>query len=136
MIKRLHHIGIAVKDLNASLRVWRDNLRLEVDKVEVLEEEGIEIAHLKTPDGVFIELIASISPRSAIGKFIAKKGEGLHHLCFEVEDICQFEKELEQKGVSFLPGYPRSGSGQTIIAFLHPQSCSGVLVEVAQKKEK
>jgi len=118
MIKGLDHIGVAASE------------------VETLEEEGLKIAHLQLPGGVSLELVAPLSSRSVIAKFIAKKGEGLHHLCFEVEDIQRLGKELEQKGKSFLPGYPRHGSRQTIIAFLHPQAWSGVLVEVMEKKEK
>jgi|Deesub1362B_J571_1020462.scaffolds.fasta_scaffold00001_560 methylmalonyl-CoA/ethylmalonyl-CoA epimerase len=136
LVKRLAHIGLAVRNLDATLEIWRDKLGFTLEEIEELKSEGLRIAHLRTPDGVAIELITASSPESAVNKFIAKKGEGLHHLCFEVDDIQRVENELASQGISFLPGYPRPGSRQTIIAFVHPRSLGGVLIEFAQKRKK
>lgn len=135
-IKGLAHIGVAVRNLETALEIWGDKLGLVLEGVEEVESEGITVAHLRTPEGLTIELIAPTTSASSLEKFITKKGEGLHHLCFEVDDIGQLERELAAQGISFLPGYPREGSQQTIIAFVHPRSMAGVLVEFAQKKVK
>lgn len=133
-IKGLDHIAVAVRDLEEALKIWQEKLGLILEKVEEVESEGIKVAHLRTPEGFTIELMTPLVSGSSLEKFLAQKGEGLHHLCFEVEDIDQWEEDLTSRGISFLPGYPKAGSRQTIIAFVHPRSMTGVLVEFAQPK--
>lgn len=134
MIKKIDHIAIAVSDLDAEIDRYRNVLGLEFLGTEVVEEQKVKVAFFNV-GGVFIELTAPISEDSPISKFIEKKGSGIHHLAYEVEDIRTAVEELKAKGVQMLSDEPRKGAHNAQIIFAHPKSLGGVLVELKQKGE-
>lgn len=129
---RLEHIGIAVKSIDERLKVWRDVLGLQVDMVKDVPQEKVRVAVL-TVGGLKIELLESLEEGSAISTFIEKRGEGLHHLCFEVDDIERILQEMKQRGIKLIDDVPRKGAYAKKIAFVHPKDMGGVLVELSQK---
>ncbi|MCJ7501303.1 methylmalonyl-CoA epimerase [bacterium] len=128
---KLDHIGIAVEDLEASIEVYR-NLGFEVESVDDVPGFGVKVAFLPMESGS-VELVQPVADDSAMAKFLEKKGEGIHHLCFEVYDIRAELKRLEAAGVQLVDKVPRHGVHGTLVAFLHPKSTGGVLIELAQK---
>ncbi|MFQ6037840.1 MAG: methylmalonyl-CoA epimerase [Candidatus Aminicenantales bacterium] len=134
MIKRMDHVGIAVKDLEKSLALWRDVLGLNLRTVEEIRERGLRIAILEKGDAPAVELIASSDPETPIARFLAKRGEGIHHICFEVEDIDEAMRELKSVGLHFVQENPQRGAEESRIAFLNPKDINGVLIELKQKK--
>ncbi len=133
MIKKIDHIAIAVTDLDAEIDRYKNILGLEFLGTEVVEEQKVKVAFFNV-GGVFIELTAPISDDSPISKFIEKKGSGIHHLAYEVEDIRAAMDELKSKGIQMLGDEPRKGAHDAQIIFAHPKSLGGVLVELKQKK--
>lgn len=130
MLKKIHHIGIVVRSLEEAFGFYRDTLGLPLHKVATVQDQGVKAALLPVGKSE-IELLEPINPDSGVAKFLQKKGEGLHHLCFETDDI---ETELQgarDKGLRLIDPKPRPGLAG-IIAFLHPQACCSVLVEYAQ----
>lgn len=130
MLKRIHHVGIAVRNLEKAFGFYRDLLGLHVHATATVEEQGVRAA-LLTIGGSEIELLEPIRAESPVGKFLEKRGEGLHHVCFETDDI---ESELERtkaKGLPLIDLKPRIGLAGRI-CFLHPKGTAGVLVEYAQ----
>ena len=128
---KLDHIGIAVEDLEASIEVYR-NLGFEVESVDDVPGFGVKVAFLPMESGN-VELVQPVKSDSAMAKFLEKKGEGIHHLCFEVYDIRAELKRLEAAGVELVDKVPRHGAHGTLVAFLHPKSTGGVLIELAQR---
>ena len=133
MLGKIEHIGIAVKDMEKAREIYEDLLGLEAYKVESVETEGVDTLFFKTGESK-IELLSATREDSPIAQFIAKKGEGMHHIAFDVVDIDAEIKRLEQKGYQLLNKTPKTGADNKIIAFLHPKSCNGVLVELCQDK--
>jgi methylmalonyl-CoA/ethylmalonyl-CoA epimerase len=134
MLKRIHHIGVVVPNLEEAYRFWRDTLGLEFTKSATIEEQGVKAALLKVGDSE-IELLEPLSPDNGVGKFLSRRGGGLHHLCFETDDV---DRELEgarAKGLALIDQYPRKGLAG-MICFLHPKATRGVLVEYAQPLEE
>jgi methylmalonyl-CoA/ethylmalonyl-CoA epimerase len=131
MKPKLDHIGIAVEDLEASIEVYR-NLGFEVESVDDVPGFGVKVAFLPMENGS-VELVQPVTEDNAMAKFLEKKGEGIHHLCFEVYDIRAELKRLEAAGVELVDKVPRHGAHGTLVAFLHPKSTGGVLIELAQK---
>lgn len=129
---KIDHLGIAVRSINDSLAFYRDALGLEVAGTETVEDQGVEVALLPVGDAR-IELLEPVSDNTVVGRFIAKRGEGLHHICYEVEDLTSKLEELESRGVRLLDGYPRRGAEGKLVAFLHPAGANGVLVELVEK---
>jgi methylmalonyl-CoA/ethylmalonyl-CoA epimerase len=129
MIKRIDHIAIVVEDIEAALGFWRDMLGLELDRVEVVPEQQAAVAFLPTGDSE-VELVRPTSTTSGAARFLAKRGPGLHHICFEVDDIVATMAALRARGVRLIDETPHTGSGGKQIAFLHPESTNGVLVEL------
>ena len=130
MLKKIHHVGIAVRNLEEAYAFYRDFLGLHVHKTAEVKEQGVRAA-LLTCGHSEIELLEPLSPATPVGKFIAKRGEGLHHLCFETDDV---ERELEATralGLPLIDEKPRIGLAGRI-CFLHPKGTAGVLVEYAQ----
>jgi len=132
MIKKIDHIGIAVKNLEDSLKVYKDILGMEVAGEEVVDEQKVKTAFLPVGESE-IELLESTSPDGTIAKFIEKRGEGLHHIAFRVDNLEDKLKELEAKGVRLIDKKPRYGAGGSRIAFLHPKSTNGILVELCER---
>ena len=132
MIKKIDHIGIAVKNIEDSLKVYKDILGMEVAGEEVVDEQKVKTVFLPVGESE-IELLESTSPDGTIAKFIEKRGEGLHHVAFQVDNLEDKLKELEAKGVRLIDKEPRYGAGGSRIAFLHPKSTNGILVELCER---
>ena len=128
----VEHIGIAVKCIEASNDLYVALLGTEPYKGEVVESEGVITSFFKMGD-TKIELLEASKPESAIAKFIEKRGEGIHHIAFEVEDIFKSVAELKQRGFIFLSEEPKAGADNKLICFIHPKSANGVLVELCQE---
>jgi methylmalonyl-CoA/ethylmalonyl-CoA epimerase len=131
MFKRIAHVGIAVKDLEAAVALYRDQLGFPFAGMEEVPEQKVKVAMFPVGESR-VELLAATSPDSAIARHIEKKGEGIQHLAFAVDDIEQALAALKAKGVPLLDEKPRVGAGGHLIAFLHPKGTGGVLVELTQ----
>lgn len=134
MIKKIDHIAIAVDDLDAEIERYRDVFGLEFHGTEVVEEQKVKVAFFSVGD-VHIELTAPTEADSPVGKFIEKRGTGIHHIAYEVDDLEAQIKEFETKDIRMIDKEPRIGAGNCKIAFAHPKSFSGVLVELKQIEE-
>lgn len=132
MIEKLDHIGIAVKDLDEALKFYTDALGLKCTRIEEVEGQMVKIAFLPA-GGLNLELLQATDPESAIAKFIEKRGEGIQHIAFKVKDIEEAVKILKQKGVELIDAIPRKGAHGSKIAFLHPKSTHGTLIELCEK---
>ena len=133
MVTKVDHIGIAVSNLEETLKLYTEILGLELSGVEVVEDQKVKVAFLPIGD-TEIELLESTQPDGPIAKFIEKKGEGIQHIAFRVEDIHAALEDMRQKGVRLIDEQPRYGAGGAQIAFLHPKSTNGVLVELCERK--
>ncbi|MCJ7681068.1 MAG: methylmalonyl-CoA epimerase [Candidatus Aminicenantes bacterium] len=136
MIKKLDHIGIAVKDMENGLNRWKTLLNSVDAVIEEIPERGIKAAHLEIPGGGSVELVEPLTSDSPVAKFLETRGEGIHHLCFEVEDLEAAMKDLKEKGIRFMTDRPVCGAGGSRIVFAHPRDLGGVLVELKEKAEK
>lgn len=134
-IKRIDHIGIAVKNLEESLKRWIELFGAKVGVVEEIMERRVKVAHLEFEDGSAVELVASLGKDSPIEKFIEEKGEGIHHLSFEVEGIEELMEELKNQGIQFIQERPQKGAEGSRIAFIHPRNLKGVLLELKEKSQ-
>ncbi|HYM00058.1 MAG TPA: methylmalonyl-CoA epimerase, partial [Blastocatellia bacterium] len=129
---KIDHLGIAVRSLDASLPFYRDVLGLPLAGTETVEDQGVNVAML--PIGASrIELLEPVAQDSVVARFIEKRGEGLHHVCYEVEDLESKLAGMRSRGVRLLDGYPRRGAGGRLVAFVHPSSAGGVLVELVER---
>jgi methylmalonyl-CoA/ethylmalonyl-CoA epimerase len=128
-IKRIAHLGIAVKDLDSALNFFTQGLPLEVTHTE--DFQGMKIGFIPVGDSS-IELLQDASGQSAIGKFVEKNGEGIHHIAFEVDDIHAALEELKARGVRLIDEKPRAGAHGMSVAFMHPKATHGVLLEICQ----
>lgn len=131
----IEHIGIAVKNLDESIKYYEDVLGLECYNIEDVKDQKVKTAFFKVGD-TKIELLESTDPEGPIGKFIEKKGEGIHHIAFAVDNIEEKLKHAEDKGVRLVDSFPRKGAEGLDIAFLHPKSTFGVLTELCENKNK
>ncbi len=137
-IKKIDHIAIVVGKLDAALGVYRDALALPLDHVETIPEQNVKIGFLPVGDSetgnntVCIELLEPTDPNSGIGRYLAQRGEGLHHICVEVDDIAAALADLKAKGVKLIDETPKRGA-HGMIAFVHPKGAHGVLVELVQR---
>ena len=130
MLKKIHHVGVVVPNLEQAMSLWRDLLGLRLTKSQTVQDQGVKAALLQVGESE-IELLEPLSPDNGVGKFLARRGGGLHHVCFETEDV---ERELEgakAKGIQLIDQKPRAGLAG-MICFLHPKATRGVLVEYAQ----
>lgn len=131
---KLEHIGIAVKSLGISDELFARLLGKESYKKETVEREGVVTSFYETGESK-IELLEASNPESPISKFIEKKGEGIHHLAFGVENIKEEIKRLKKEGFQFISEEPKEGADNKLVVFLHPKSTNGVLVELCQEKQ-
>lgn len=131
MIKRIDHIGIAVNSLDEALKVYRDALGLEVTHIADEPEQRVKVAFLPR-GGSEIELLEPYPGDGPIRKFMEKRGEGIHHICVEVDDIEASLAELARQGVQLIDVVPRTNSRGQQIAFIHPKAAHGVLIELYQ----
>lgn len=129
MIKRIAHIALAVDDLDGALSFWRDALGLPLAHVETVPEQQATVAFLPTSESE-VELVRPTSDSTGVARFLAKRGPGLHHICFEVDDLAAMLADLQAKGVRLIDQTPKLGAGGARIAFIHPESTHGVLVEL------
>jgi methylmalonyl-CoA/ethylmalonyl-CoA epimerase len=131
-MRKIEHIGIAVKDLEVSNTLFEKLFGAPAYKSEVVESEGVTTSFfLNGPNK--IELLAATNPESPIAKFIEKKGEGIHHIAFDVEDIVSEIARLQKEGFVVLNETPKKGADNKLVAFLHPKSTNGVLIELCQE---
>lgn len=135
MIKKVDHIGIAVKKLEHTLPFYTETLNLPLIGIEEVESQKVRVAFLEA-GGTKLELLEPTSDESAIAKFIEKRGEGIHHVALGVESIEERIIEMKEKGIRMIDEQPRLGAGGAHIAFMHPKSASGVLYELCEKKGK
>ena len=131
---KIDHLGIAVRSLSDSLNFYRDALGLELSGTEEVLDQGVRVALLPAGESR-IELLEPFSEDTPVGRFIARRGEGLHHICYEVDDLASKLVDLRSRGIRLLDGYPRRGAEGKLVAFLHPASAYGVLVELVEKAE-
>ena len=131
-MKHIEHIGIAVKDLNTSIDLFTKLLNTVCYKTEFVESENVETAFFKT-DINKIELVHSKDENGVINKFIEKRGEGIHHIAFAVDDIKAEMKRLQNEGFELLTPEPKKGADNKLVAFLHPKKTNGVLIELCQE---
>jgi len=132
MEKKLAHIGIAVKSLDAAIPLYSKLFPQEKVEIEEVPDQGVRVAFFRTGE-CSVELTEATSDTSPIGKFIGKRGEGVHHLSFEVPDLGAELRRLADEGFRLIDEKPRRGAGGALIAFLHPSSTNGVLIELCQK---
>ena len=131
-VKHIDHIGIAVKSLDQAGKFYTDGLGLNIEDVETVVDQKVNVAFIPITDSE-VELLESTEPDGPVAKFIDKKGEGIQHLAFRVENIEEAIEELKQKGVRLIDQKPRKGAGGAMIAFIHPKETNGVLVEICQR---
>ena len=128
---KVDHIGIATPTIEQGLALWRDALGLEPDVTEEVAEQGVRVCMLPVGD-THVELLEPLSADSAVGKFLAKRGPGIHHIAIEVRDIKASLADLKQKGARLIDETPRVGARGCLVAFVHPSSTNGVLLELVQ----
>lgn len=129
MISKIHHVGVVVEKLQAAYEFYRDTLGLPVIREADLPDQGVRAALLAAGENE-VELLEPIATGTGVARFLAKHGEGLHHVCFETDDVGAALRELNAKGVALIDPVPRPGLAG-LIAFIHPAACAGVLVELA-----
>ncbi len=127
-IKKINHIGVAVSDIDGSLAFWRDALGMQVDHIEDVPSQKATVVFLPVGESE-VELVHPTSDDTGVAKFLAERGGGVHHLCFEVEDITGALAELKEKGIRLINDTPLELPGRKM-AFVHPKSTGGVLVEL------
>jgi methylmalonyl-CoA/ethylmalonyl-CoA epimerase len=127
--KRINHVAIVVDDIDSALRFWRDGFDMQVNHVEDLEEQKVVVAFLSAGEAE-IELVKPTQEDSGVARFLKKNGPGIHHICFEVDDIVTTLDYLKSKGVRLINEEPVIGAGGKLVAFIHPESTHGVLIEL------
>jgi len=130
MLRKIHHVGVVVADLEQAMTFWRDLLGLPLVKTAVIQDQGVRAALLNA-GGSEIELLEPLTPENGVGRFLARRGGGLHHVCFETEDVAGELERARAKGIQLIDQKPRPGLAG-MICFLHPKATRGVLVEYAQ----
>ncbi len=134
MFKKINHIGIAVKNLEESMKFYKEQLGFQFNGTDEVESQKVKVAFFKIGE-VNIELVQATSPDSPIAKYLEKNREGIHHICYEVEDINSVLDTLKERGVKLIDNEPRKGAHNTKVAFIHPKSSGGVLTEICQPGE-
>jgi methylmalonyl-CoA/ethylmalonyl-CoA epimerase len=133
MLKQIDHIAVVVQDMEAALKVYRDALGLPLARVEDVPAEGVKVAFLPMPEGDGeVELVQPTDEESGIARFLAKRGQGIHHICFRVDDIQAAMDHVTANGLQVIEDEPRVGSQGQKYVFIHPKSAHGVLIELYQ----
>lgn len=132
MIEKIEHIGIAVKNLDEANKIYEQLLGTPPYKMETVDSEGVSTSFFKT-GGNKVELLQATKDESAIAKFIAKKGEGIHHIAFSVKDIHKEIKRLKEDGYTIINESPKRGADNKLVCFVHPKNTKGVLIELCQE---
>jgi len=133
-MRKIEHIGIAVSDIASAGKLYEKLLNTQIYKTEDVESEGVRTVFLQSGPNK-IELLEAISPNSPIHKFIEKRGEGIHHIAFDVEDIGAEMDRLKQEGFILLSDKPMPGADNKLVCFVHPKSANGVLIELCQNRD-
>lgn len=128
---KVDHIGIATRQIDEALTLWRDALGLKIESTEEVTEQGVRVAMLPIGD-THIELLEPLNENSPVGKFLQKRGPGIHHVAIRVTDIKAALARLKEKGTRLIDETPRVGAGGCLVAFVHPSSANGVLLELVQ----
>ncbi|MBA2523194.1 MAG: methylmalonyl-CoA epimerase [Solirubrobacterales bacterium] len=131
MLERIDHVGVAVEDLDAALQLYEGALGMPLVHRETVTEQGVEAVLLDVGDG-HVELLSPLGEDTPVGKFLARKGAGLHHVAYAVADIDAALSELADRGIELIDTEPRTGIRNSRVAFLHPRSTGGVLTEIVQ----
>lgn len=131
MLGKIEHVALAVSNLDEAIALYRDLWGLELEHRETVEDQGVEEAMFSLGDS-YIQLLAPLSPDTTVGKFIERRGEGLHHIAYEVDNIVSALAKLKEAGSKLIDETPRAGSRGTRVAFVHPAGNRGVLVELVQ----
>ncbi|OGD14952.1 methylmalonyl-CoA epimerase [Candidatus Atribacteria bacterium RBG_19FT_COMBO_35_14] len=134
MIEKIDHIGIAVRSIKKTSELFSKVLGLKVAGEEIVEEQKVKVAFLPLGDSE-LELLESTSPEGPIARFIEKKGEGIQHIAFRVDNIEKAVEKLKKEGVRLIDEKPRYGAGGAKIAFLHPKDTNGILIELSERNE-
>lgn len=134
MFGRIDHIGIAVEDLDAGIELYEKSFQMELGLRETVEEQGVEAALLGVGDG-HVELLAPLGPETPVGKYLAKRGAGLHHVAYAVDDIDTTLEQLAAAGIELIDAKARVGIGGSRVAFLQPRSTGRVLTEIVEPPE-
>ena len=132
MIEKIEHIGIAVKNLDEANKIYEQRLGTPPYKMETVDSEGVNTSFFKTGESK-VELLQATKDESAIAKFIAKKGEGIHHIAFAVKDIHKEIKRLKEAGYTIINESPKKGADNKLVCFVHPKNTKGVLIELCQE---
>jgi methylmalonyl-CoA/ethylmalonyl-CoA epimerase len=132
MESKIQHLGVAVDSIDKALNFWRDALGLELQEIEVVADQGVRVAMLPLGESR-IELLEATGAETPVGKFIAKRGPGIHHICVEVADIRAKLADLKARGVRLIDEEPRVGAGGALVAFVHPAATGGVLIELTER---
>ena len=137
VLENLYHVAIAVNNIEEVQRIYETALGLKVEHREVVEDQGVRTSMLVPgKGGAAIELLEPLDEGSPITKFLEKRGEGIHHICFRVDDIESALKRLKSEGVRLIDEVPRPGAYNSKVAFIHPKAMNGVLVELAELSEE
>ncbi|MBY0515762.1 MAG: methylmalonyl-CoA epimerase [Bacteriovoracaceae bacterium] len=131
----LDHVAIAVSSIEARIKVWQDLGFVFSPEREIVQEQGVKTAFAPIDVHGHIELLEPLNAESAIGKFIAQKGEGIHHLCFKVSDVKAKQMEMQAQGYKFIYSEPKLGAGGCLVNFIHPKSTGGVLIEISSGRD-
>ncbi|NNV05302.1 methylmalonyl-CoA epimerase [Geobacillus sp. C56-T2] len=131
-VKKVDHIGIAVRSIEEALPFYTEVLGLPFLGIEEVESEQVKVAFLQAGEAK-LELLEPLSPESAVAKFIEKRGEGIHHVALGVEDITERIRELKEHGIRMIQDAPKRGAGGALVAFMHPKSTGGVLYELCER---
>ncbi|MDM5211777.1 methylmalonyl-CoA epimerase [Peribacillus sp. NJ4] len=134
MIKNIDHIGIAVKSLDDTLPLYTETLKLKLEGIEIVENQGVKVAFILAGN-TRLELLEALSPSSPIAKFIEKRGEGIHHVALGVDRIEDRIEEIKESGLRMIDDSSRKGAHHADVAFVHPKSTAGVLYELCERAE-
>jgi methylmalonyl-CoA/ethylmalonyl-CoA epimerase len=134
MLGTIDHVGVAVEDIDSALALYRDALGMPLVHRETLADQGVDAALLDVGDA-HVELMAPLGPETAVGKFLARRGPGLHHVAYRVDDVEEALNALAAAGLRLIDERPRTGIRGSRVAFLHPASTGGVLTEIVQPAE-
>lgn len=134
MFELIDHVGVAVEDLDAAISLYEDTLSMPLAHRETVEEQGVEAALLDVGEG-HVELLRPLGPETAVGRFLARRGQGLHHVAYRVDDIDAALARLKDEGVELIDAEPRTGIRQSRVAFVHPRATGGVLTEIVEPAE-
>jgi methylmalonyl-CoA epimerase len=134
MLSTIDHVGVAVENLDLAVALYQDSFGMPLVHRETVTDQGVEAVLLDVGDG-HVELLAPLGPETAVGKFLARRGPGLHHIAYRVEDVEETLGVLARKGLRLIDEHPRTGIRGSRVAFVHPSSTGGVLTEIVQPAE-